>query len=122
MGGWGSVTEASQDLDPGVTHIVEKATLFSEWQVRNLAGKSESLGRKTLFGINKLPCHKAPPTLTASIFSLYLDICFLSPFLFHPIHGLCISVSACMHLWAGNPSLFLTSSRLPTLDTILSLA
>lgn len=67
MGGWGSVTEASQDLDPGVTHTGEKAPLFSEWQVRNLAGKSESLGRKTLFGINKPPCHKAPPTPTVSV-------------------------------------------------------
>lgn len=60
MGGWGSVTETSQELYPGVTHNGEKAFLFLEWQVRNLAGKSESLGKKTRFGINKLPHHKAP--------------------------------------------------------------
>lgn len=60
-GGWGSVTETSPDLYAGLTRISGEAPLFSERLGRRTsAGKSESLGRKTLFGINKLPLHKAP--------------------------------------------------------------
>lgn len=115
--GWVGVSDRNlpRPAPWGYAHCGE-GPLFSEWLVITLAGKSESLGRKTLFGINKLPLYKAPNSNSLSLFSLYPNICFPSPFLFYPIPGLCISVSA----YKQPISLFLTSSRLPTLDPLLS--
>lgn len=67
-------------------------------------------------GINNCPLHKAPQLLTASLF--FLCIGYLFPLLLSilPSFWLRVPVSAWVHLWAGNPSLPLPSSPLPTLD------
>ena len=93
-----------------------KVSLPSEWPIGTLAEKSESLGRKT-FGTNKPPPSTKPPNSSQS-----LCLVFVSGYLFpQPLSARSnpwsVDLWFCLHAsgQAGCISLFLTSSRLPTL-------
>lgn len=75
-----------------------KGPLISKWPVRTLAEKSESLGRETLFRINKNPLTQSPPVLTSpSVFPLYLDT--FPPFLSVPSSSWPVAHSFCWCMW-----------------------